>query len=109
MIKIRQGPARVALRDVTRGLNFRDNAPVVIGLVNNMPDGALKATERQFCDLLAEASQDLLILVRFFSIPQLRRSEAGRAYVGKHYEDIGEMFADRLDGLIVTGAEPHTP
>lgn len=59
MIKIRQGPARVALRDVTRGLNFRDNAPVVIGIVNNMPDAALQATERQFCDLLAEASQDL--------------------------------------------------
>ena len=57
MIKIRLGPARVALRDVTRGLNLRDNAPVVIGLVNNMPDAALQATERQFCDLLAEASQ----------------------------------------------------
>jgi homoserine O-succinyltransferase len=109
MIKIRSGPARVALRDVTRGLNLRDTAPVVIGLVNNMPDAALQATERQFCDLLAEASRDLLILVRFFSIPQLPRSEAGRAYVSQHYEDIGELLADRLDGLIVTGAEPHAP
>jgi homoserine O-succinyltransferase/O-acetyltransferase len=109
MIKIRQGPARVALKDVTRGLNFRDNAPVVVGIVNNMPDAALQATERQFCDLLAEASPDLLILVRFFSIPQVPRSEAGREYVSHHYEDIAELLADRLDGLIVTGAEPRAP
>ena len=109
MIKIRSGPVRVELRDVTRGLNLRENAPVVIGLVNNMPDAALQTTERQFCDLLAKASPDLLVLVRFFSIPQLQRSEAGRAYVSQHYEDIGEMFADRLDGLIVTGTEPRAP
>lgn len=109
MIKIRSGPVRVELRDVTRGLNLRENAPVVIGLVNNMPDAALQATERQFCDLLAKASPDLLVLVRFFSIAQLQRSEAGRAYVSQHYEDIGEMFADRLDGLIVTGTEPRAP
>ena len=109
MIKIRSGSARVALRDVTRGLNLRDNAPVVIGLVNNMPDAALQATERQFCDLLAEASQDLLILVRFFSMPQVPRAEAGREYVSRHYENIGELLTDRLDGLIVTGLEPRAP
>jgi homoserine O-succinyltransferase/O-acetyltransferase len=107
MIKLRSGPVRVALRDVTRGRNLRDHAPLVIGLVNNMPDAALQATERQFCNLLAEASRDLLIWVRFFSIPQLPRSEAGRAYISQHYEDIDEMLADRLDGLIVTGAEPR--
>jgi homoserine O-succinyltransferase/O-acetyltransferase len=109
MIKLRSGPARVALRDVTHGLNLRDNEPLVIGIVNNMPDAALQATERQFCDLLAEASPDLMILVRIFSIPQFRRSEAGHAYVSQHYEDIGAMLEDRLDGLIVTGAEPHAP
>lgn len=107
MIKIRSGPCGAALRDVSRGLNLRDSAPLVIGLVNNMPDAALQATERQFCDLLGEASPGLLILVRFFSIPDLPRSEAGHAYVSRCYEDISEMLADRLDGLIVTGAEPH--
>ena len=30
--------------------------PVTIGLVNNMPDTALKSTERQFRDLLASAT-----------------------------------------------------
>ena len=42
-------------------------------------------------------------------MPELPRSEAGRAYVSHHYEDIGEMLADRLDGLIVTGTEPRAP
>jgi homoserine O-succinyltransferase len=107
MIRIRKGSCGTTLRDVSRGVKLRDSAPVVIGIVNNMPDGALQATERQFCDLLAEASDDLLIFVRFFSMPQLPRSEAGRAYVNQRYEDIGEMLTSRLDGLIVTGAEPR--
>jgi len=106
MIKIRFGPCSTALRDVSRGPTLRDNSPLVIGLVNNMPDGALQATERQFCDLLAEVSKDLLVLIRFFSIPELPRSAAGAAYVRQRYEDIGEMLTGRLDGLIVTGAAP---
>ena len=53
----------------------------VIGIVNNMPDAALLATEHQFCDLLTEVSQNFLICLRFFSMPQLPRSEAGRAFV----------------------------
>src|SRR5271154_1033292 len=107
MIKLRSGSAGVSLRDVSRETSFRNDAPIVIGLVNNMPDAALQATERQFCDLLAEASRDLLVWVRFFSMPQLPRAAAGREYISQHYEDIGELFADRLDGLIVTGAEPR--
>src|SRR5215469_5722184 len=106
MIKLRSGRCGAVLRDFSRDVNLRDNSPIVIGLVNNMPDGALQATERQFCDLLAEASKDLLVLIRFFSIPELPRSAGGAAYVRQRYEDVGEMLTDRLDGLIVTGAEP---
>jgi homoserine O-succinyltransferase len=109
MIKIRSAASSYALRDIARELNLRDEAPVVIGLINNMPDAALQATERQFCDLLAEASQDLLIWLRFFWMPNVPRSEAGRAYVSHHYEHLNELLSDRLDGLIVTGAEPRAP
>jgi homoserine O-succinyltransferase/O-acetyltransferase len=107
MIKLRFGKCGAALRDVSRGLTLRDNTPIVIGLVNNMPDAALQATERQFCDLLAEASRDFIVLIRFFSIPEQPRSDAGRAYVSRRYEDISDMLSDKLDGLIVTGAEPR--
>ncbi len=73
MIRIRKGSCGTPLRDVSRGTNRRDRVPIVIGLVNNMPDGALQATERQFSDLLSEASGNLLIFLRFFSRPELRR------------------------------------
>jgi homoserine O-succinyltransferase/O-acetyltransferase len=97
-----------ATGSVSREPNFGADVPV-IGIVNNMPDAALLATEHQFSDLLTEASQNLLIGLRFFSMPQLPRSEAGRACV-KRYEEIGELLAtDRLDGLIVTGTEVHAP
>ena len=105
MIKIRSAASSYALKDIARELNMRDEAPVVIGLINNMPDADLQATERQFCDLLAEASQDLLIWLRFFWMPDVPRSEAGRAYVSHHYEHVDELLSGRLDGLIVTGAE----
>ena len=107
MIKLRSGRCGAMLRDVSRDVNLRGRSPIVIGLVNNMPDAALQATERQFCDLLSEASTDLLVLIRFFSIPELLRSAAGAAYVRQRYEDIGEMVTDHLDGLIVTSAEPR--
>jgi homoserine O-succinyltransferase/O-acetyltransferase len=97
-----------AAGSVSRGPDFGADVPV-IGIVNNMPDAALLATEHQFSDLLTEASQNFLICLRFFSMPQLPRSEAGRACV-KRYEAIGELLAaDRLDGLIVTGTEVHAP
>ena len=83
--------------------------PLVIGLVNNMPDGALQATERQFRSLLngaAGASYD--VELRVFSFPELTRSDEGRAYVSEHYEPIALLWNGVLDGLIVTGTEPRT-
>ena len=109
MIEIRSAADGIGLSDVSPGPNGRYDTPVVIGLVNNMPDAALQATERQFCGLLAEASHDILICLRLFSMPELPRSEAGRAYVNQRYEDLGELLTDRIDGLIVTGTEPRAP
>lgn len=81
--------------------------PIVIGFVNNMPDAALRTTERQFRELLTAASWNLAVRLRFFSLPDLPRSEAGRLHVSQNYEDIGEFWSTHLDGLIVTGNEPR--
>src|SRR5258708_7897317 len=81
--------------------------PIVIGLVNNMPDAALQTTERQFRELLFAASHDLAVRLRFFSLPELPRGNAGRSHISEHYEDINELWAGHLDGLIVTGTEPR--
>ena len=82
--------------------------PIVIGLVNNMPDAALHTTERQFRQLLF-ASAHNSVRLRFFSLPELPRGEAGRSHIGQHYEDISDLWASDLDGLIVTGTEPRAP
>ncbi|HEY4772410.1 MAG TPA: homoserine O-succinyltransferase [Steroidobacteraceae bacterium] len=85
------------------------NAALVIGLVNNMPDGALKATERQFRDLLAAAAGNTPWRLRLFTLPEATRSEATSAYISENYEKFDALWTSRLDGLIVTGTEPRTP
>jgi homoserine O-succinyltransferase len=80
--------------------------PIVIGLVNNMPDAALRTTERQVRDLLARAAGELPVTLRVFSLPELPRSEAGLAHVGQFHEPIATLWTTRVDALIVTGTEP---
>jgi homoserine O-succinyltransferase len=83
------------------------DGPIVIGLVNNMPDAALQTTERQFRQLLLAASQNPAVCLRLFSLPELPRADAGRLHISEHYEGINELWASHLDGLIVTGTEPR--
>ncbi len=80
--------------------------PLTVGLVVNMPDGALQATERQFRDLLSNAAGERTLRLRLFAIPEVPRSPEGRAYVRAHCEDIAALWPAELDGLIVTGTEP---
>jgi homoserine O-succinyltransferase len=83
--------------------------PLVIGLVNNMPDGALQMTERQFRGLLDEASGDIAVRLRLFSLPELPRADAAKAHISEHYEPFSNLATGRIDGLIVTGTEPRAP
>jgi homoserine O-succinyltransferase len=83
--------------------------PIVVGLVNNMPDAALRTTERQFLELLSAASGGHAVRLRLLSVPQVPRGETGRVHVGLHYESIGQVWDDHFDGLIVTGTEPRAP
>jgi homoserine O-succinyltransferase len=79
---------------------------LTIGLVNNMPDAALQATERQFICLLRQAAGDIRIDFHCFSLPSVTRSQPSQWRVEKQYTDIAELGRLQLDGLIVTGAEP---
>jgi len=80
--------------------------PLEIGLVNNMPDGALRATELQVRDLLTRAAADMPVLLRVFSLAEVPRGEAGRHYAAKYHEPIGALLSSGIAGLIVTGTEP---
>jgi homoserine O-succinyltransferase len=83
-----------------------DGGCIHIGLVNNMPDSSLEATERQFRTLLSEAAEGIPLHLSFYAIPAIRRSEKARSRIGSSYESIDGLWNQRLDGLIVTGAEP---
>jgi homoserine O-succinyltransferase len=79
---------------------------IEIGLVNNMPEAALEATEQQFLDLLGAAAGDSWVHLRFFYLPDVPRSERGKSYLSRSYGDVGDIRTAALDALIVTGAEP---
>ena len=78
-----------------------------IAIVNNMPDAALEATERQFIGLLARASDRMSVRVKLFALPGVPRSAAAQRYIAGHYADIAELWRGPVDGLIVTGTEPR--
>ncbi|MGA7803405.1 homoserine O-succinyltransferase MetA [Bradyrhizobium sp.] len=80
---------------------------LTIGLINNMPDSALKATERQFMRLLRTAAGSTPIRFHCFSLPSVTRSPSAQCHVDRDYTDIAELDHLRFDGLIVTGAEPN--
>jgi homoserine O-succinyltransferase/O-acetyltransferase len=82
---------------------------LTIGLVNNMPDAALQATERQFMRLLRHAAGDRRIDFHCFSLPSVQRAQTTKWRIDRQYTDIADLTRLRIDGLIVTGAEPNAP
>lgn len=72
--------------------------PLLIGLVNNMPVAAKRATQEQFTDLLAAAADAALMDIKFFSV----ENDAEHAD-----ETLRHLRQLRPDALIVTGDEPR--
>jgi homoserine O-succinyltransferase/O-acetyltransferase len=108
----------VAIRSAGRGRSRslpskvragREAATLRIALVNNMPDAALKDTEAQFVGLLRAAAKDIRVEVALFSLPAIPRGEQARIYLAGNYLSVEKLLADRFDGVIVTGTEPHYP
>jgi len=99
-------------RQPTRALRaFRraDPGAVHIGLVNNMPDAALEATERQFGRLLRAAAGAIPVRLSLFAVAEVPRSAEARHRIERLYSPIDALWETHLDGLIVTGAEPCAP
>jgi homoserine O-succinyltransferase len=92
----------------TAAVRFHDASPACleIGLINNMPDAALDATVRQFRALLAAAADDFAVRLTLYTLPEVPRSDLGRQLLNG-YADISDLWNSRLDGLIITGAEPR--
>jgi homoserine O-succinyltransferase/O-acetyltransferase len=80
---------------------------VTVGLINNMPDAAFEATERQFADLIRAATPNVVVLLKLFAITELPRGDGVRRELAERYRDVSELWDTPLDGLIVTGTEPR--
>ena len=79
---------------------------VVIAFVNNMPDAAIRSSERQFKGLLQAGAGDFEVELKGFICPGIPRSDIARATFLQSYSDLEELWDSKIDGLIVTGAEP---
>ncbi len=79
---------------------------VVCAFVNNMPDTAFDATERQFLDLLDAGSPDEDVEVRRYVLTNVPREEQTAARIAEEYAPSTEVFGDPPDLMIVTGSNP---
>jgi homoserine trans-succinylase len=74
--------------------------------VNNMPDGAFDATERQFLELLDGASAETEFEVRRYTMEGVPRGEETATRITAEYFSFPEIYHDSPDALIVTGSNP---
>ena len=82
-----------------------DAARLRVGLVNNMPDRVLAATERQFRDVLQAAFPDRDVDLQLFQIAGIKRHPEVLEAMASRYRP-AEAIADAgLCALVVTGAK----
>jgi homoserine O-succinyltransferase/O-acetyltransferase len=75
-------------------------------LVNNMPDAAFNATERQFAGLLEAGSGCETVAVTRHSMVGVPRGERIQARIAADYRPLDDIMADPPDLLVVTGSNP---
>lgn len=84
----------------------RPTGTFALAIVNNMPDGALAHTRRQFVSLLEAAVAPRVVEVHEYSMPGIPRSRDASEYLATTAEPLATLFASRVDAVVVTGAEP---
>jgi homoserine O-succinyltransferase/O-acetyltransferase len=80
---------------------------VVVAFVNNMPDAAIRSSERQFRGLLQAAAGDLKVNLQGYYCPEVPRSDIAKTTLLQPYQETTKLWCSQIDGLIVTGAEPR--
>jgi homoserine O-succinyltransferase/O-acetyltransferase len=96
----------VLTREQALGQDIRE---LHIGLLNMMPDAALRVTEQQFMRLIGGANQIVQVYVHVFTVPGQPRGEAAQAYIDAHYAPFDRLREEGLDALVVTGANVANP
>jgi homoserine O-succinyltransferase/O-acetyltransferase len=80
-----------------------------LALINNMPDPALEDTESQFFELLDAASGATSVYLRLYSLTGVPRTDRGQSHLKSFYFEFDDLWKTALDGVIITGTEPHHP
>ena len=75
-------------------------------LVNNMPDAAFDATERQFVGLLDAGSGCETVVLTRYTMAGVPRGERIRARIAAEYRPLADITSDPPDLLVVTGSNP---
>lgn len=75
-------------------------------LVNNMPDAAFGATERQFVSLLDAGSGCETVVLTRHTMDGVPRGERVRARIAAEYRPLEDVMSDPPDLLVVTGSNP---
>jgi homoserine O-succinyltransferase len=90
-----------AVPDVTAGpVRWR------CALVNNMPDSAFGATERQFAGLLEAGSGCETVALTRHTMAGVPRGERIQARIADEYRPLDDIMSDPPDLLVVTGSNP---
>lgn len=84
----------------------QDIREIHIGILNLMPDAALRVTESQFIKLIAACNKIIQIRVHIFTLSEIERSLEMRKYIEESYESFNQVKNEGLDALIITGATP---
>ena len=84
-------------------------ATLNIGLVNNMPDPAMRGTELQFARLLKEAANGYDVRLHLFAMPEIPRGDVAASRMEGFYSDVAILPTAHMDALIITGAQPKKP
>lgn len=101
--RIRDEGVSVAHPDEVAGSELPE---IHVGLLNLMPDLALRATDRQFARLVASYGESANIWLHVFGLGVDSRGSAAREHIDNHYETFEEVRSRHIDALIVTGANP---
>lgn len=84
-----------------------DAAPILrCAFVNNMPDSAFVATERQFLRLLDLGSGSARVQVRRYTFDGTRRAAPIAEMIADRYLPLDDLWHSAPDVVVVTGSEP---
>ncbi len=107
---IRPSPTQIAnLRErrLRRGAVADRGRRLRVELVNNMPDSAVMATQRQFIRLLEEGAGSFEVSLGLMTLSSVERSAEARREMAALYRSPVGFSAAPPDAIIVTGAEPR--